>query len=53
MKLFIDTSAKSIDQAIADMQCVILFAMQSSLVLQAIFMGLYTVMQATYSMAKT
>ena len=53
MQLIIDTSAKYIDQALADMQCVILFAMQSLPVLQALFMALHTVTNATYSLAKT
>ena len=53
MQLFIDTSAKCIDQAIADIQCAILFAMQSLPVLQALFMALHTVSNAAYSLAKT
>jgi hypothetical protein len=53
VQLIIDRGAKYIDQALADMQCVILFARQCLPVLQALFMALHTVMQATYSLAKT
>jgi len=53
VQLIVDTSAKCTDQALADMQCVILFARQCLSVLQDLFMALHTVMQATYSLAKT
>ena len=52
MQLIIDTSAKCIDQDLADVQCVILFARQCLSVLQALFMALHTVTHATYSQRK-